>query len=97
MNNADIVAAVGVSAPTRFLEVAQCFVVIVVDIEAYDEYSTDEPPPFLSHHPPNPERITAIRRELKLVTIPAAASSDSTKFKVLKSALALLVAPGRNP
>ena len=64
---------------------------------AYDEYSTDEPPPFLSHHPPNPERITAIRRELKLVTIPAVASSDSTKFKVLKSALALLVAPGRNP
>jgi predicted Zn-dependent protease len=62
------------------------------------EKSTGETPnPFLSDHPPTAERAAAIRRELKLVTIPANAETDSVKFQVFKTAMGLLPEPPKKP
>jgi predicted Zn-dependent protease len=52
--------------------------------------------PFLSDHPPTPEREEAIRRELKLVSVPASAATDSVKFQVFKSAMQLLPEPPKH-
>jgi predicted Zn-dependent protease len=49
--------------------------------------------PFLSDHPATPERAAAIRRELKRVTVPVSATTDSMQFQVFKTALGLLPEP----
>jgi predicted Zn-dependent protease len=49
--------------------------------------------PFMSDHPPTPERAAAIRRELEGVTVPAGAATDSLKFQVFKTAMGLLPEP----
>ena len=46
--------------------------------------------PFLSDHPPTPERMTAVKRELGQVTIPKDAKADSLSFHAAKTALRLL-------
>jgi predicted Zn-dependent protease len=49
--------------------------------------------PFLSDHPPTPARMAAIQRELRSVTIPSGAKTDSVSFHACKAALRLLPAP----
>jgi len=49
--------------------------------------------PFLSDHPPTPERLAAMRHELTLVTIPAGARTDSMSFHTAKTAAHLLPEP----
>jgi beta-barrel assembly-enhancing protease len=58
-----------------------------------EKSSAGTPIPFLSDHPPTPERAAAILRELKLVTVPAGAATDSANFQIFKSAMGLLPEP----
>jgi predicted Zn-dependent protease len=53
--------------------------------------------PFLSDHPPTPERAEAIRHELEGVTVPSGAATDSVKFQVFKTAMGLLPEPPKKP
>ncbi len=69
------------------------FLKLFAHLEALEKSSGNAPIPFLSDHPPTPERAEAIRRELTLVTVPAAAASDSMKFQIFKSAMGLLPEP----
>jgi predicted Zn-dependent protease len=73
------------------------FVKLLTRFEDLEKTSGSTPNPFLSDHPPTPERLEAIQHELTLVTIPSGAASDSMKFKVFKSALGLLPEPPRKP
>jgi predicted Zn-dependent protease len=69
------------------------FLKLFAHIDALEKSSEGTPIPFLADHPPTPEREEAIRNELKLVSVPAAAATDSVKFQVFKSAMGLLPEP----
>jgi predicted Zn-dependent protease len=69
------------------------FLKLFARLEELEKSSGGSPISFLSTHPPAPERAEAIRHELTLVTVPAGAVSDSTKFQIFKSAMGLLPEP----
>jgi predicted Zn-dependent protease len=69
------------------------FLKLFAQLDALDKSQAGTPIPFLSDHPPTPEREEAIQRELKLVSVPAGAATDSVKFQVFKSAMQLLPEP----
>jgi predicted Zn-dependent protease len=69
------------------------FLKLFAQLDALEKSEAGTPIPFLSDHPPTPEREEAIRNELKLVSIPAGAVTDSVKFQVFKSAMKLLPEP----
>jgi predicted Zn-dependent protease len=69
------------------------FLKLFAQLDALEKSQAGTPIPFLSDHPPTPEREEAIRRELKQVSIPAGAVTDSVKFQVFKSAMGLLPEP----
>jgi predicted Zn-dependent protease len=49
--------------------------------------------PFLSDHPPTPARMAAIQRELRSVSIPSGARTDSVSFHACKAAMRFLPDP----
>jgi len=53
--------------------------------------------PFLSDHPPTPERLAAMKRELTQVRIPADARTDSLSFHKCKAIAHFLPAPPPKP
>jgi predicted Zn-dependent protease len=69
------------------------FLKLFAHMDALEKSSSGTPIPFLSDHPPTPEREDAIRNELKLVSVQAGAATDSVKFQVFKSAMQLLPEP----
>jgi predicted Zn-dependent protease len=69
------------------------FLKLFAQLDALEKSQAGTPIPFLSDHPPTPEREEAIRRELKLVSVPAGAATDSVKFQVFKSTMRLLPEP----
>jgi len=69
------------------------FLKLFAHLEELERSSGGTPPAFLSDHPPTPERAEAIRQELKVVTVPGGAASNSMKFQVFKSAMGLLPEP----
>lgn len=69
------------------------FVKMFEMLEQVERASGGAPPPFLSDHPPTPQRLAAIERELKEVSIPANARSDSFAFHAAKAAMHTLPAP----
>ena len=66
-------------------------------LEALEKSSGRARNPFLSDHPPTPERAAAIRRELRVVLVPEGAAKDSVKFQIFKSAMGLLPEPPKAP
>ena len=73
------------------------FLALFEHLEAMEKSSNGTRNPFLSDHPPTPERAEAIRHELEGVTIPSGAATDSVKFQVFKSAMGLLPEPPKQP
>ncbi len=73
----------------------QGFLKLFAHLDALEKSSGKAPIPFLSDHPATPERAAAMRRELKLVRVPAEASSDSLKFQIFKSAMGVLAEPAK--
>ena len=69
------------------------FLKLFAQLDTLEKSQAGTPISFLSDHPPTPEREEAIRRELKLVSVPAGAATDSVKFQVFKSAMQLLPEP----
>jgi predicted Zn-dependent protease len=69
------------------------FVKMFEMLEQVERASGGAPPRFLSDHPPTPERLAAIERELKEVSIPANARTDSMSFHAAKAAMRFLPAP----
>ncbi len=69
------------------------FLKLFAQLDALEKSSNGTPIPFLSDHPPTPEREEAIRNELKQASVPAGAATDSVKFQVFKSAMQLLPQP----
>ncbi|MGA9069959.1 MAG: M48 family metalloprotease [Terracidiphilus sp.] len=59
-------------------------------LDGLEKLNAGTPIPFLSDRSPTQEREDAIRRELKLVTIPTGAATDSVNFQIFKSAMRLL-------
>ncbi len=72
------------------------FLKLFDQFDSLEKSSGGTPIPFLSDHPPTPERLAAIQHELTLVTVPAGAISDTVKFKVFKSALGLVPEPPKD-
>lgn len=72
------------------------FVKMFAAVEALEKNNGGASIPFLSGHPPTPERVAAIQRELSLVTIPEDARTDSLDFRACKTALKLLPPPPRS-
>lgn len=62
-------------------------------LEKIEREAGGAPPRFLSDHPPTPERRAAIERELREVSIPSNAKTDSMSFHAMKAALRFLPAP----
>jgi predicted Zn-dependent protease len=73
------------------------FLELFARLNELEKSSGTTPNPFLSDHPPTEEREAAIRRELKLATVPAGATTDSIQFDIFKSAMALLPEPPKKP
>jgi len=73
------------------------FLKLFAHLEELEKASGSIQIPFLSDHPPTPERAEAIRNELQSVTVPAGAASNSMKFQVFKTAMGLLPQPPRKP
>lgn len=69
------------------------FVKMFEMLEQVERASGGAPPPFLSDHPPTPQRLAAVERELKQVSIPANAKTDAMSFHAAKAAMRLLPAP----
>jgi predicted Zn-dependent protease len=69
------------------------FLKLFAHLDALEKSPAGTPIPFLSDHPPTPEREEAIRRELKLVSVPAGVATNSLKFQIFKSAMQLLPEP----
>jgi predicted Zn-dependent protease len=69
------------------------FLKLFAQLDTLEKSQAGTPIPFLSDHPPTPEREEAIRRELKLVSVPAGAAANSVKFQVFKSAMQILPEP----
>lgn len=63
--------------------------------ETLEKNKDGAPIPFLSGHPPTPERLATIQHELTQVTIPEDARTDSLDFRACKAALKLLPPPPR--
>ena len=73
------------------------FLNLFAHLDKLEKSSGEMTLPFLSDHPPTPERRAAMQRELKLVTVAADASTDSIKFQVFKTAMELLPEPPQKP
>jgi predicted Zn-dependent protease len=73
------------------------FLELFARFDELEKASGRAPVPFLSNHPPTQERIAAIRRELAQVKVPVGAATDSMKFQLFKSAMAILPPPSRTP
>ena len=73
------------------------FLELFAHLDELEKSLGKSPNPFLSDHPPTEEREAAIRKELKLVTVPAGAASDTVKFQIFKSAMGLLPEPPKKP
>ena len=71
------------------------FVKMFAAVEALEKNGGGASIPFLSGHPPTPERLAAIQHELNQVTIPEDARTDSLDFRACKAALKLLPPPPR--
>ena len=71
------------------------FVKMFAAVEALEKNGGGASIPFLSGHPPTPERLAAIQHELSQVTIPEDARTDSLDFRACKAALKLLPPPPR--
>lgn len=69
------------------------FVKMFTMLEDVERASGGAPPPFLSDHPPTPQRLAAIERELREVSIPANAKTDSMSFHAAKAAMRMLPPP----
>jgi len=72
------------------------FVKMFAAVEALGENSGGSSIPFLSGHPPTPERLAAIQHELTQATVPEDARTDSLDFRACKAALKLLPPPPRS-
>lgn len=72
------------------------FVKMFAAVETLEKNSRGARIPFLSAHPPTPERLAAIQHELTQVTIPEDARTDSLDFRACKTALKLLPPPPRS-
>jgi predicted Zn-dependent protease len=66
-------------------------------LDELEKASGKERNPFLSDHPPTPERAAAIRHELTLVTVPKGAKTNSITFTAFKTALKFLPEPPKKP
>ena len=73
------------------------FLELFARFDELEKVSGRAPVPFLSSHPPTQARIAAIRRELAQVKVPADAATDSMKFQLFKSAMAILPPPPEVP
>ena len=62
-------------------------------IDRLEKASGGRPIPFLSDHPPTPQRLAAMKHEITLVTIPPDAKTDSMGFHACKAALKFLPTP----
>jgi predicted Zn-dependent protease len=71
------------------------FVKMFGAVEALQRSSGGTSIPFLSSHPPTPERLAAIQHELTHVKVPEDARTDSLDFRACKAALKLLPPPPR--
>jgi predicted Zn-dependent protease len=69
------------------------FLKLFARLDTLEKSQTGTPIPFLSDHPPTPEREEAIQNEMTLVSVPAGATKDSVKFQIFKSAMGLLPEP----
>lgn len=69
------------------------FIKMFTMLEKVERASGGAPPPFLSDHPPTPQRLAAVDRELRQVSIPASAKTDSMTFHAAKAAMRMLPAP----
>jgi len=69
------------------------FLKLFARLDTLEKSQAGTPIPFLSDHPPTPEREAAIRSEMKLVNVPVGAATDSVKFQIFKSATGLLPEP----
>jgi predicted Zn-dependent protease len=73
------------------------FLALFTHLETLEKSEGDSQIPFLSDHPPTPERAATIQQELKQVTVPAGAETDTVKFQIFKSAMGLLPEPPKKP
>ncbi len=62
-------------------------------IDRLEKASGGTPIPFLSDHPPTPQRLAAMKHEITLVTIPPDAKTDSMGFHACKAAMKFLPPP----
>jgi predicted Zn-dependent protease len=69
------------------------FVKMFAMLEQVEKAAGGRPIPFLSDHPPTPERLAAMKRELTKVTIPPNAKTDSVGFHACKKAIPYLPEP----
>ena len=69
------------------------FVKMFQMLEKVEQASGGASIPFLSDHPPTPQRLAAVERELRAVTIPSDAKTDSMAFHACKAAMHTLPAP----
>jgi predicted Zn-dependent protease len=69
------------------------FIKLFALLEKVEKASGGASIPIFSDHPPTPERLAAIQRELRQVRIPAGARTDSMSFHAAKTALHLLPDP----
>jgi predicted Zn-dependent protease len=69
------------------------FLKMFAAIESLERASLGIPVPFLSGHPPTPERRAAIQHELTQVNVAEDARTDSLDFRACKAALHLLPPP----
>jgi predicted Zn-dependent protease len=69
------------------------FISLFEHLEAVEKSSGGMNIPFLSDHPPTPERVAAIQHELAGVTVPPGAATNSMKFQIFKTAMGLLPEP----
>jgi predicted Zn-dependent protease len=69
------------------------FVKMFAMLEKVEKASGGASIPFLSDHPPTPERLAAMKREITRVTIPSDARTDSMSFHACKGAIHFLPEP----
>ena len=72
--------------PAKFIDLFRKF-------EELERKSGGHPSPYLSDHPPSPDREARIRQELTQVQVPPGARQDSLSFRAFKAAMALLPQP----
>ena len=69
------------------------FIKLFALLEKVEKAAGGSTVPFLSDHPPTPERLAAVQHELTQVKIPSGAKTDSLSFHAAKTALRLLPDP----